>query len=77
MRQYILRRFLQSIPTLLMLTIITFGFMQLAPGDFVDAMIDPTTLTSNSEQVLARQRAALGLDQPVVIQYVNWVGQLV
>lgn len=77
MRQYIFRRFLQSIPTLLLLTIITFGFMQLAPGDFVDAMIDPTALTSNSEQVLAQQRVALGLDQPVVIQYVNWVGQLV
>jgi peptide/nickel transport system permease protein len=77
MRQYIFRRFLQSIPTLLMLTLITFGFMQLAPGDFVDAMIDPAALTENSEQVLAQQRAALGLDQPVVIQYVNWLGQLV
>ena len=77
MRQYIFRRFLQSIPTLLMLTMITFGFMQAAPGDFVDAMIDPTVLTSNSAQVLAQQRAALGLDQPVIIQYVNWVEQLI
>ncbi|MCC6615734.1 MAG: ABC transporter permease [Anaerolineae bacterium] len=77
MRRYIGRRIFQAMPTLLLLTVITFSFMQLAPGDFVDAMIDPAALTANSKELLAQQRAALGIDQPVVIQYVNWVGQLV
>ncbi|MBK9123636.1 MAG: ABC transporter permease [Chloroflexi bacterium] len=76
MRQYFTRRILQSIPTLLLLTVVTFGFIQAAPGDYVDAMIDPATLTENSAEVLARQRATLGLDQPIVIQYVRWVGEL-
>lgn len=76
MRQYITRRLLQAIPTLLLLTVVTFGFLQFAPGDYVDAMIDPAALTANSQAILAQQRAALGLDQPVVVQYVRWVGQL-
>lgn len=76
MLQYIVRRLIQAIPTLLLLTVVTFGFLQAAPGDYVDAMIDPTTLTANSEAALAQQRAALGLDQPVVIQYVRWIGQV-
>lgn len=77
MRAYLIRRVLQIFPTLLLLTAIAFTFVSVAPGDVVSAMLDPTLLDAGSPDVLAERRAALGLDQPIYIQYVAWLGQLV
>ena len=41
MTKYIIRRILIAIPMLLAISIMTFAFINLAPGDPVDAMIDP------------------------------------
>jgi peptide/nickel transport system permease protein len=76
MRTYLIRRVLQIIPTLLLLTAIAFTFVSVAPGDVVSAMLDPTLLDAGSPDILAERRAALGLDQPIYIQYVTWLGQL-
>lgn len=75
MTTYLIQRILQSMLTLLFLTIIAFTFLSLAPGDAIDAMIPPDSAMTAEE--LARQREALGLDRPVVIQYLAWVGQVV
>ena len=77
MGKYLIRRVLQAFPTLLLLTIIAFGFVTAAPGDVVSAMLDPALLDAGSRDVLAERRAALGLDQPVPVQYVIWLGHVV
>ncbi|MGD9099422.1 MAG: ABC transporter permease [Anaerolineae bacterium] len=76
MGRYILGRILVSIPVLIGITIITFALIHLAPGDPVTGMIDPTLGDFNPELV-ERERAKLGLDQPLPVQYVLWLGRVV
>lgn len=73
MTKYILRRLLVSIPVLFGVTVIAYFIMTLAPGDAVDMLVDPGL----SPQDIALKKQALGLDQPVIVQYVRWLGQLV
>jgi len=75
MGKYILRRTLISIPVLLGITIITFALINLAPGDPVTGMIDPTLGDFNPEMV-ERERVKLGLDQPLPVQYAMWLGRV-
>ncbi|MCC6804196.1 MAG: ABC transporter permease [Anaerolineae bacterium] len=77
MRNYLVRRAVQSIPTLLLLTMIGFLFISLAPGDIVDAMIDPTLLDQGGREMLEARRRALGLDQPLPVQYIDWLGEVI
>ncbi|MGC8780679.1 MAG: ABC transporter permease [Anaerolineae bacterium] len=72
MTKYILRRLLIAIPVLFGVTVIAYFIMTLAPGDAVDMLIDPGL----SPEDIALKKQALGLDQPVVVQYVRWLGQL-
>ena len=76
MTGYILRRFIISIPLLFLITLVTFLFMNLAPGDPIDAMIDPEEMGSMSAQDLELERKALGLDKPVVTRYFIWLREL-
>ncbi len=70
MSKFIIRRLLQAIPTLLGITLIAFFLIQSAPGDPV------TMLTFNPEvspEGTARLRRQLGLDQPILTQYIYWL----
>jgi len=71
-RKYAIRRILQALPVLFGITLISFTIIHLAPGDPAALLIDPEAST---EDVL-RIRAALGLDQPIYVQYVKWLGNL-
>ena len=75
MTKYILRRLIISIPVLVGITIITYLAYNLAPGDPIDAMIDPSEpLTAGS---LEAKRIALGLDKPIYVRYVIWLSRAV
>jgi peptide/nickel transport system permease protein len=67
-------RFLQLIPTLVLVSVLVFGLQQLMPGD-------PALVLAGEEganpQVLAQIRAELWLDRPLPVQYLHWVGGLV
>jgi len=76
MGRYILRRILISIPVLIGITLVTFALINLAPGDPVTGMIDPT-LGDFSPEMVARERAKLGLDRPLPVQYALWLGRVV
>ncbi|GJM43306.1 MAG: peptide ABC transporter permease [Gemmatimonadota bacterium] len=73
MTRYILRRILVSIPLIWALATLTFFIIRLAPGDplaiYYNPEIDPA--------VMETIRVRLGLDQPLHIQYVRWLGSLV
>lgn len=77
MTAYVLRRVLQVIPTLVGITLLVFVVLRLA-GDPVQAYLgaDNSEITQVSEAQLAAIRERLGLDDPLVIQYVKHVGNM-
>ncbi len=60
---------MQAIPMLVIISIICFGLIQLAPYDAVDAMTTPNMTEKTVELIKARY----GLDQPAYMQYFYWV----
>jgi oligopeptide transport system permease protein len=67
---YLVRRALWIVPVLFVVSILTFGLMHLAPGGPWDRE------KRVSESALAALNAKYGLDDPIPIQYANWVGGL-
>jgi peptide/nickel transport system permease protein len=71
---YVIRRLVQMIPTFLGATLLAFLIIQAAPGDFTDRFaLDPNI---DPEQ-LQRMRERFALDQPVLVQYANWMWSIV
>ncbi|MBZ0277351.1 MAG: ABC transporter permease [Anaerolineae bacterium] len=70
MTKFILRRLIQAVPTLFGITLISFFMIQFAPGDPVSFL---TFNPAASEEGTLRLRRQLGLDQPVLTQYVYWL----
>jgi peptide/nickel transport system permease protein len=73
MARFMVERFLQAIPLIFGVTIITFVILQMAPGDPLDVMRDPLR---TSTATLAKAEKELGFDQPIHIQYLRWLKQL-
>src|SRR5439155_18942136 len=71
MRKYIIRRVLYAIPTLLGISVIVFAISRLATGDPV--RLYTFGATNITEEDIAALRHIYGLDQPLPIQYVNWL----
>jgi peptide/nickel transport system permease protein len=67
-----LRRAGAALLLLWLVVTITFALVRLAPGDAAALLIPPGA----SAEDVARLRAELGLDQPVVVQYARWIGNL-
>ncbi|SCT95025.1 peptide ABC transporter permease [Staphylococcus xylosus] len=72
----ILSRIGQMIVVLFVLSSITFILMKLTPGDPVNKILHLDIANVSSDQVEATKEK-LGLNQPVVIQYFQWLGQIV
>jgi peptide/nickel transport system permease protein len=68
----LLRRILVSLLLLLLIATGTFFIIHLAPGDPTRLFLDP----SSSPEDRARLQAALGLDRPLAVQYLHWLGAL-
>ena len=73
MAQYILRRILISIPVLIIITFLIYVLIDLAPGDPMDFFVNPEL--GVTEENLVNLRARFGLDQPLPVRYLNWLGQ--
>lgn len=70
MRTFVIRRLLQAIPTLLGVTIISFGLTRLAPGDPVLMMTFDPNMTLKARELL---RHELCLDRSIPAQYFIWL----
>jgi peptide/nickel transport system permease protein len=70
---YVLRRLLQAIPVVIFSTFIVFLVIHLIPGDAAAVLAGPNA----TPEALAALRKEMGLDQPLLVQYVVWVGHLV
>src|SRR5215471_15441904 len=72
MRIYLLRRLIEIVPTVLMITLVVFVMMRSIPGDPVVALLGD----AYTEEDAINARQAYGLDKPVLVQYVIWLGKL-
>ena len=75
MKKYVVKRLLQLIPILLVITFLSFGMMRLAGSDAVLQKMENTGMVV-SQEVIDNARAELGLDKPFLTQYVVWLGNL-
>src|SRR5579859_7658179 len=73
---YILRRLLIAIPVLLGVTVVTFTFVNLAPGDPVTALLNPEQMASLGPGWVQQQKEALGLNRPLPVRYALWLREL-
>jgi peptide/nickel transport system permease protein len=76
MQQFIPKRIAISIPVLLGVTLLSYIFVNLAPGDPVTAFIDPTTRGDLGPEWVEMRKKQLGLDKPVPVRYLLWLGQV-
>ncbi|CAA9519299.1 MAG: Dipeptide transport system permease protein DppB [uncultured Thermomicrobiales bacterium] len=72
---YLLRRVLLLVPLALGLSILMFGLIHAAPGDPVLALLGPQAAAN--PRFLEQARANYGLDDPLPIQYLHWLGNVV
>ena len=74
MRTYIISRLLIAVVTLFGMSLVIFVLMRLAPGDIVDILFSSAGYVNPAaKQEISRE---LGLDQPIIVQYGRWLGDL-
>ena len=74
MTAYLVKRLVSLPLTLLGVSIVTFLFVRLIPGDAITARLGTSTALSADQ--LSRMRAFFGLDQPLHLQYLAWLGSI-
>lgn len=72
MAKYLLKRLLNLIPVILIISLILFMILKLMPGDTVSAYLGQRKVTEEQRQMMIQN---LGLDQPIFVQYVKWLWQ--
>ena len=72
MRSYLARRLVLLLPVLAGVSIIIFMVLHLSPGDPAEIMLG----SQATKEDLARLHADLGLDEPLHVQYVRWLGHV-
>lgn len=72
--KFIFKRILQTIPLLFIVSIISFFIIRLSP---VDPLAELRLNPSISQETLAKERARLGLDKPIIVQYGLWTSSFV
>ncbi|WP_125098160.1 ABC transporter permease [Leucobacter chromiireducens] len=70
MLRFILRRLLSLIPVLFVVSVVIFSLIHLTPGDPARRILGEKA----SDEQVAALHATMGLDQPIVMQYLKWVG---
>lgn len=73
MIRYIIRRLFALIPVILVLTLVVFSILHMTPGDATTIILG----SDYTEEMGAKLRVELGLDQPLLIQYAKYVWNLV
>jgi len=74
MRQYIFKRLLLAVPTLIGVSIVVFFMLRILPGDIVQQVAGDNEVTP---EVRARIEQDLGLDKPAYQEYFEWLGGVV
>lgn len=74
--RYVARRLLLFVPTLVGASILIFVILRLVPGDIAEILVYQSggEQSAIQEKQIAQIRSELGLDRPVIIQYLDWAG---
>ncbi|MBC8542212.1 ABC transporter permease [Bianquea renquensis] len=79
MIRYIARRLLYVVFVFFIVSILMFGIYKMVPGDPARMMLDTSIANTDPEQynkLYQEARERLGLDKPIVVQYVSWIGNM-
>ncbi|TME60103.1 MAG: ABC transporter permease [Chloroflexi bacterium] len=78
MAKFVGRRLVEAIPVLILSSILVFSILHLIPGDPIDAMLGAAaagiTTPETQARLVAQVREQLGLNDPLPIQYLHWLG---
>ena len=74
MGRYILKRLLTALVAFFGITIITYFLASLMPGTPLDMLVQPGSGLSPEE--IAEIERRMGLDQPLIVQYFYWLGNM-
>lgn len=79
MRNYIFRRVLMFVPTVLLLSIIVFFIIQLPPGDYITSYVSRMSAEGEifTSEDIAKLRQQYGLDKPWYVQYFMWMKNII
>lgn len=72
MRRFIIKRILSVIPVLFIVSVVIFSLIHLVPGDPATAMLGDLA----TEEDIAALRVRMGLDKPLIEQYLVWIGNM-
>ena len=71
---YILQRLLGALSVLFVVSVVSFGLYALTPGDPAVVLLEASGMHSPPPEAVAAKRAELHMDDPLVLQYVHWLG---
>ncbi len=74
--RYILKKIALLVPVLVGISVMAFALGAMSPGDPVDQVLNPNGNESYTREEYDQMSARMGLDKPVHIQYINWLGNL-
>ena len=76
MFSYIIRRILSLIPMVLIITFLIYLGLELTPGDAVSHLIPPDAMANVSAEQLEALRDSFGLNDPFLVRYFRWLGEM-
>ena len=72
MGAYIIRRLIQAVIIIILVSAITFFMLRIMPGDPIMLYMQEIDIQGMTEEEIGQLRVRFGLDKPIAIQYVNW-----
>jgi peptide/nickel transport system permease protein len=76
MTTFIIRRFIQALGIIFLVSIMVFSLMRALPGDPVLVYVSQNEVNSATPEQIEKLRHEYGLDKPVIVQYVMWLGDI-
>ncbi len=76
MLRYVVRRLLQGLVVIFLISLATFSILHLTPGDPILVLIGETGSTQLTTEQIAQIRHHWGLDRPLYVQYLTWAGNM-
>ena len=76
MKDLIIRRLIESLMVVFLVTIMVFFAMRFLPGDPVLVYVSQNEVNSATPEQIEKIRREFGLDKPTVVQYINWLGDI-
>lgn len=76
MIEYIIRRLIQGVIILILITLLVFLAMRLLPGDPIYMIMTSGEATTLTPEDIEAARHEFGLDRPIIVQYIDWIYHL-